>query len=429
MTSAVTNGSLVDGTTYYYKAVLAGYNDYTGNFTVSSANPSVNFTMTAKAIYSYTVKAVDGSSNDLGTVGSGSGYADESVTYYYPEFVLSGTTLYRKNQNSTNPYWGASGTLDANNKEFTVAYGNTPIENVVFYKEAENIDGFTAKTTNNATIRCSAGTGGISTSAVALTTLLPGKYTIFGQVWGTTGLTATVKAGDNTVWELASTGSLTSTTSAEFVLLTSTDLTVVTTGGNDNRMLDLVYIVRTGDATVSRTISDAKYATYCSPYALDFSGVPGLKAYIAVKNGSDIEFTQVSDVPANTGVLLKGDAGNYAIPVIAESTTDVDDNEFVGVTQEPEVVADGIYVLLDGDRGVGFYKTTTAFTVGANTAYLPATVANAARKFIAFDGNGATAIKSVKSQQKGSDIYNLQGQRVKAAKRGLYIVNGKKVIK
>lgn len=194
-------------------------------------------------------------------------------------------------------------------------------------------------------------------------------------------------------------------------------------------MLDLVYIVRTGDATVSRTISDAKYATYCSPYALDFSGVSGLKAYIAVKNNSgDIEFTQVSDVPANTGVLLKGDAGDYAIPVIAESTTDVDGNEFVGVTEETEVVAAGIYVLLDGDSGVGFYKTTTAFTVGANTAYLPATVANAARKFIAFDG-GATAIKSVKSQQKGSDIYNLQGQRVKAAKRGLYIVNGKKVIK
>lgn len=180
--------------------------------------------------------------------------------------------------------------------------------------------------------------------------------------------------------------------------------------------------------TVSRTITSAKYATYCSPYALDFSGVEGLKAYIAVKSGNDIVFTQVDDVPANTGVLLKGDAGDYAIPVIASSATNVDGNKFVGVTEETADVAEGIYVLLNGDSGVGFYKTTEAFTVGANTAYLPASVANAARKFIAFDG-GATAIKSVKSQQAGSDIYNLQGQRVKAAKRGLYIVNGKKVIK
>jgi hypothetical protein len=199
---------------------------------------------------------------------------------------------------------------------------------------------------------------------------------------------------------------------------------------NSNIDIDYVYIVKTSNnATVSRTISSAKYATYCSPYALDFSGVEGLKAYIAVKNGSDIEFTQVSDVPANTGVLLKGDAGDYAIPVIASSATNVDGNKFVGVTEETADVAAGIYVLLNGASGVGFYKTTEAFTVGANTAYLPASVANAARKFIAFDDNGVTAVKSVKSQQAGSDIYNLQGQRVKAAKRGLYIVNGKKVIK
>ena len=119
----------------------------------------------------------------------------------------------------------------------------------MYYKEAEDIEGFTAKTTNNATIRCSNGIGGVSTDEVALTTLPAGKYTIFGQVWGTTGMTATIKAGETKVWELETTGSLAQKTSAEFELLTSTNLTVVTTGGNDNRMLDLVYIVKTGDAT------------------------------------------------------------------------------------------------------------------------------------------------------------------------------------
>lgn len=245
----VTNGTdLVDGT-YNFTATATGYQDYAGSFTVAGAAQEVTFTMTAKETYNYTVKAVDGENNDLGTVATGSGFADESITYYYPEFALSGTTLYTKNRNGSNPYWGATATLDANNKEFSVTYGDGTISDVVFYKEAEDMEGFTPKTTNNATIRCSGGTGGISTEEVTLTTLESGKYKIFGQVWGTANLTATIKAGETTVWELASTGSLVSSTSEEFDLAESTTLTIVTTGANDNRMLDLVYIVRTGDST------------------------------------------------------------------------------------------------------------------------------------------------------------------------------------
>lgn len=249
----VTNGtSLVNGT-YNYTATAVGYKDYNGTFTVDGEDLEVIFAMEAKSVYNYTVKAYDGDGNELGTVGRGNGFEDENVTYYYPEFVLSGTTLYTKNRNNSNPYWGATEKLDANNKEFTVTYGDGTITDVVFYKEAEEMDGFTPKTTNNATIRCSNGTGGISTEAVALTTLEAGKYKIFGQVWGTNGLTATVKAGETTVWELATTGSLTSSSSEEFELSTSTELTVVTTGGNDNRMLDLIYIVKTGDYVPSVT--------------------------------------------------------------------------------------------------------------------------------------------------------------------------------
>jgi len=243
----VTKGtSLVNGT-YNFTATAAGYKDYSGTFTVANEAANVSFTMVAKDVYSYTVNAVDGQGNSLGSVSSGTGYADENVTYYYPKFVLSGTTLYTKNRNSSNPYWGASELLDMNEKVFTVTYGDEPISDVVFYKEAETIDGFTPKTTNNATIRCSGGTGGISTEETALTTLDEGIYKISGQVWGTAGMTATVKAGNTVVWELATTGSLVDATSAEFELTTTTDLTIVTTGGNDNRMLDLIYIQKTGE--------------------------------------------------------------------------------------------------------------------------------------------------------------------------------------
>ena len=350
------------------------------------------------------------------------------LSYGVHQYVLGDDRVFYKTTASDPNYYRTNAAAATIAESLSLS----DINNVVYFTEAEDVSGASTVTQ---TSRCSMGklgyTGG-STTYKEVTTLAPGKYQIYWRAFNgnNSDRTGNFKVGESgDAMEYTQTKSTTSTgNTAEFTVLTSSKLYWGSAGSSNLGGTDWFYVVRTGDATVSRTITPAKYATYCSPYALDFSGVSGLKAYIAVKSDNDIVFTQVDDVPANTGVLLKGDAGNYAIPVIAESSTVVTSNEFVGVTEETANVAAGIYVLLDGASGVGFYRTTTLFTVGANTAYLPASVTNAARKFIAFDG-GATAIKSVKSQQKGSDVYNLQGQRVKAAKRGLYIVNGKKVIK
>jgi len=85
---------------------------------------------------------------------------------------------------------------------------------------------------------------------------------------------------------------------------------------------------------------------------------------------------------------------------------------------------------MDGANGVGFYKTTDTFTVGAHTAYLPAQAGgNGAREFIAIDDNTTTGVNSIDNGHRTMDnVYNLNGQRVNNAKKGLYIVNGKKVV-
>ena len=82
---------------------------------------------------------------------------------------------------------------------------------------------------------------------------------------------------------------------------------------------------------------------------------------------------------------------------------------------------------------VGFYKATAAkFKVGAHTAYLPASVAGA-RMFIGFDNEeeevtGINASLNEKGEMINDKfIYNLNGQRVEKAKKGLYIKNGKKI--
>ena len=191
-------------------------------------------------------------------------------------------------------------------------------------------------------------------------------------------------------------------------------------------------------ASVSKTITAAGWATYCSPYALDFSSsIANLTAAYIVTggNGSVLSKTEVTGtVPANTGLLLKGE-GECVIPVVASGdAANVSGNKLVGVTAEAPGVAAGIYVLLNetsGEaRGLGFYKTTNAFTVGANTAYLPDDFDGpSARAFYLFDDGNTTAIEGVKTQQTIDGVYyNIAGQRVSQPTKGLYIVNGRKVV-
>jgi len=189
-------------------------------------------------------------------------------------------------------------------------------------------------------------------------------------------------------------------------------------------------------ATVSKPISAAGWATYCSPYALDFSSaIDNLDDAYIVTGGADgvLSKTSVkgSTVPANTGLLLKGE-GACTIPVAASSSTDVSTNKLVGKTAEFALAANDGYVLMnDATNGLAFYKNTNAFTVGANTAYLPANfTGSGARGFFLLDGSDATGIGTalMNKEAMNSEVYNLQGQRVAAPTKGLYIVNGKKTI-
>ncbi|MBR3480691.1 MAG: hypothetical protein IKH32_08400 [Prevotella sp.] len=199
--------------------------------------------------------------------------------------------------------------------------------------------------------------------------------------------------------------------------------------GSNSIVTDLVYFYeKDGEATPTETIhvTDAKYATYCSENALDFEGT-GLTAYVADQKGTSLTFEQVTKVPAYTGVLVKANAaGDYTI----SATSSIDGakgSDLKGVIAETKITEAGIFVLMKGEKGVGFYKTTsTGFTVGAHTAYLPNTM-GLSRDFIAIDE--ATAINGIAAEKASNgEIYNLQGQRVTKAQKGLYIMDGKKVL-
>ena len=200
-----------------------------------------------------------------------------------------------------------------------------------------------------------------------------------------------------------------------------------------------LYKKTTGAATYSLgtpksvTVGDSKYATYCSNEGLDFSA-SDVKAYTAKVDGNKVVLTQVANdiVPANTGVILYCEtAGNYDIPVIKTSAT-VSDNEMVGVTESTPVAwtTDGKYNYILQN---GVFNNANGGNLKANRAYLHTTydvTATGARALVmVFDGE-TTGITDNKRETitNSREFYNLNGQRVAQPTKGLYIVNGNKVV-
>ena len=89
-----------------------------------------------------------------------------------------------------------------------------------------------------------------------------------------------------------------------------------------------------------------------------------------------------------------------------------------------------IYVLNTGTKGAGFYKLAENGTVPANKAYLVYDGAAGALDYFLFDETTSISEElRVKSEEIATaPVYDLQGRRVNAPTKGVYIVNGRKVV-
>ncbi len=167
-----------------------------------------------------------------------------------------------------------------------------------------------------------------------------------------------------------------------------------------------------------------EYTTFCSTTPLDFTNVEGLEAYVvSTSNATTATLTKVNKVPAGTGLILKktDTSANYNVP--AATSTDTFTNLLVGVTADTELVADQAYVLSNGT-----FVKAAAGTLSAGKAYLPASEVSGARTLILVFEGETTGINAIENAETINGIFNLNGQRVSQPTRGLYIVNGKKVI-
>jgi uncharacterized protein YjdB len=209
----------------------------------------------------------------------------------------------------------------------------------------------------------------------------------------------------------------------------TTDITVSFSGDDNYYPASASYTLVVLPNTRTASIGSSGYATFSCDVALDFTGITSLKAYIAKSIDANwVVLEQViGTVAANTGLVIVGTTTN--IPV-SDSGSSYSNNLLVPGENE-SVSGSGIYVLTNESGTVKFaaaYNSAHSAYVPVGKAYLVAPSASGARLNIRW-GDDATGIQTLKSEFSNDDaIYDLQGQRVVTPTKGLYIINGKKVV-
>ena len=249
---------------------------------------------------------------------------------------------------------------------------------------------------------------------------------------GTEGRTYTVKVGKADAVSYTQSSSNGFVSSGIISTGTTDEVTIVIEGGSES--LYPAYIVF--NPAVDAEITSAGYATFSSDKAVDFSGASGVTVYAAKVNdaktaGALIEVKN-KQVPANTAVVLKGAAGTYTASAIASAAT-ISGNQLQIAATTMNGAAGNIYVLNEKDGVVGFYKLSATGSLLAGKGYLKVDGVGEGRAMFEIDIDGiSTGINMVNGEGlkvNGSETYyDLQGRRVLNPTKGLYIVNGKKVI-
>ena len=175
--------------------------------------------------------------------------------------------------------------------------------------------------------------------------------------------------------------------------------------------------------------------TYVTPFVIDFSRSVGVEGYYAKEvSGNDVVLYQVTGkCAANVPLLLRMTGTNAQV-------WKVSDTNATGITPTPNLLEPGpitaegnnVYVLTYHNNNYVFAETEyVSAVVDATHAYLNLNNVSTARGRLNIKLVGeSTGIISLQSDEQSFDgaIYNLRGQRVERPTKGLYIINGKKVL-
>ena len=417
--------------------------------------PTIDDILIKNSTPNYSLNAILSGGTKLKTIYQGCSDFESSQTVYFPKYINVNNTWYKTSETSFSKTFSTAGTQ-------TVTYAaDEEIDYFFEFEElpkngsfAANISGTTVSSGMSGRLH-----GSNKQKARAWTSaLVSGTYTLKSNCRGansnsTLPLYYCDADGSNPVYIGEATASASTSSFSE---LTTTNVVIPegkalcfynNSTSNSNHYVDYFTLTRTGDATVSGTITDCGWSTFASSYPLDLSAVTatsGATAYYAsAASGSTVTLsTTTATVPAGEGIMVKGTAGETFTISVAASGTAIEGNKLKGQTTTGNVAAstEGSYHYVFGFSKTnasvyGFYNLTADTQVAAGKAYLETTSAlgsGSARVAIIFDDETtdiSTALNDRIGMINDNAVYNLQGQRVNNPAKGLYIVHGKKVVK
>lgn len=390
---------------------------------------------------SYSIKATDGE-NELKTLGEGTAYTDGSTTVYWPKYINVDGKWYDKGD---APY----GKVITSNTNESITFNEVTDKQIAYFASANQINLNNANTASSnytyvaATwmgVNYSNGLAGCVASGRGSAYVYTSNFSVGGKYKVTvhiakqrnnTAETLNIKEYTTTVGEVLgtidiTTGSEGKSYTAEVEIPKGSGIALNFNGSsNSNWAFDYVVVEQ---ISVPVTISAARYATFVTPYAMDFTDSE-ITAYTITSIGeSSVTLTSQTTVPAGEAIIVKGATGN--VPVIASadpvenrldySETDIVYDENANVT----------YYVLAQQEGQVVFAPVNSGTIAAGKGYFTiAKTSGAAPRFTISFGEettieGIQAAKAVES----NEVFNLSGQRVSNNFKGIVIKNGAKYL-
>ena len=174
------------------------------------------------------------------------------------------------------------------------------------------------------------------------------------------------------------------------------------------------------------------YASLYLPFDVKFDSNEITVNTVKVQGTSAILAPQ-ENLPANSGVILKGNSSTYTFGIPGTVSESLLNNQLSGTNVDLTLGGSNstkYFVLGKDANGVLGLRTPSSSVakIPANRAYLPASTGGSVNA-LRFDLGETTAIENVVTEKANAPIYDLTGRRVlNTAKGGIYIQNGKKFI-
>ena len=208
--------------------------------------------------------------------------------------------------------------------------------------------------------------------------------------------------------------------------VTGEPINIKITFDDNTTTVSFTYTPTSGKETF--TVGTDGWATAKATYAVDFTGVEGIEAYTATVSENTVTLHKVGAVPAETALVLKGKTKE--VPTI-ESADAVSNDLHWYTTYTVNDEHRHVYGLVKGTDGKAQFTRVNNAQVITNKAILELAPSASRELKVVFDDE-TTGISQIENTQPATKtdgaIYNLNGQRVMNPSKGLYIVNGKKVI-